>query len=273
MNKQEFLMRLSKGLSGLPREDREERLSFYSEIKLNEGISVYKDNFNQVIIDKLHDNENARINFFTTSLSKTHELIQNIGNILYDKEYNMDEIASVFKNNLNICDLSIGNYVQSDYNILDLESYHDLDDQFTVVNYINTLITCEKELIILDSKGYLNQENCNLFVRKIKEMFEYKLPEPVLQEKSVIKRISDSLSIYRINTVGIFYPLHLLVEYDNKYYGIMLLENPDNTEFAILNEYREFKSNDLPIIVKWLSEFVFDYDNVLDSIVKEIRSW
>ena len=42
MNKQEFLMRLSKGLSGLPREDREERLSFYSEMiddRIEEGLS------------------------------------------------------------------------------------------------------------------------------------------------------------------------------------------------------------------------------------------
>ena len=42
MNKQEFLLSLRKGLSGLPQDDIEERLSFYSEIiddKIEEGIS------------------------------------------------------------------------------------------------------------------------------------------------------------------------------------------------------------------------------------------
>ena len=42
MNKQEFLMRLSKGLSGLPKDDVEERLSFYSEMiddRIEEGLS------------------------------------------------------------------------------------------------------------------------------------------------------------------------------------------------------------------------------------------
>ncbi len=42
MNKQEFLMNLHKGLSGLPKDDIEERLNFYSEIiddKVEEGAS------------------------------------------------------------------------------------------------------------------------------------------------------------------------------------------------------------------------------------------
>lgn len=245
---------------------------FYSDIKANNGIVASKENYNQVIIDKIHNDINVKINFFTSSLSKTHKIIQNIGNVLYDKDYSMDDIANVFKNNLNICDLAVGNLIQAEYNILDLESYYTLDDEYTVMSYINTLICCEKELIILDTKNYLKQEINSLFIKKIKDLFKYKLPKPVLQEKSVIKKISDSLAIYQIKTIGIYEPLHLLVEYDNHYYGLILLENPLNTEFAILNEYREFKSNDLPIIIKWLSEFIFDYDKVLDSIVKEIRS-
>ena len=77
------------------------------------------------------------------------------------------------------------------YNILDLESYYTLDDEYTVMSYINTLICCEKELIILDTKNYLKQEINSLFIKKIKDLFKYKLPKPVLQDKSVIKKISD----------------------------------------------------------------------------------
>ena len=81
-----------------------------------------------------------------------------------------------------------------------------------------------------------------------------------------------SLLKYRIKTVGVFKPLHLVVEYDNKYYGILLLENPNNTEFTLLNEYREFKSNEFPIIVRWLTDLVYDYDEIIKGIAKEIRS-
>ena len=42
MNKQEFLMQLRKGLSYMPQEDIEERLTFYSEMiddRMEEGLS------------------------------------------------------------------------------------------------------------------------------------------------------------------------------------------------------------------------------------------
>ena len=42
MNKQEFLAELQKGLSGLPQEDRDERLAFYGEMlddRMEEGLS------------------------------------------------------------------------------------------------------------------------------------------------------------------------------------------------------------------------------------------
>ena len=42
MNKQEFLAGLQKGLSGLPQEDVEERLTFYGEMlddRMEEGLS------------------------------------------------------------------------------------------------------------------------------------------------------------------------------------------------------------------------------------------
>ena len=42
MSKQEFLAQLRKGLSGLPQDDREERLAFYSEMiedQMEDGLS------------------------------------------------------------------------------------------------------------------------------------------------------------------------------------------------------------------------------------------
>ena len=45
MNKQAFLTQLRKGLSGLPQEDIEERLTFYSEMiddRIEEGLSEYE---------------------------------------------------------------------------------------------------------------------------------------------------------------------------------------------------------------------------------------
>ena len=245
---------------------------FYAQSSMNHGISIYNDNYNHIIMEKIHNNPNCKINFFTTSLHKIHNIIQNVGNVLYDKDYSMNDIAYFFENNLNVCDLSVGNFIQADYNIIDLDSYYNINDNFTTVNYISNLLCCGKEVIILDSKGYLHNNELGTFVDKLKKLQNYDLPAPVLQERTIIEKISNSLLKYRIKTVGVFKPLHLVVEYDNKYYGILLLENPNNTEFTLLNEYREFKSNEFPIIVRWLTDLVYDYDEIIKGIAKEIRS-
>lgn len=245
---------------------------FFSPINSNKGISVSTENFNSIVLKRFRKDNNCKINFFTTSYSKMHELFQNVSNVLYDIGYSVNSISLFFKNNLNICDLYLGNLIEADYNILDLESYYDNQNDIEIQNMINSLLACKKELIIYDSKNHLNDENETKLISNIKNIINYKLPEPNLIENTIIEKIANSLEKYRIKTIGAYYPLHLVIEEDNHYYGILILENPSNTEFTILNEYREFKSNDLPIIVRWLSDLVDDYDGVIKGIVKEIRS-
>ena len=84
--------------------------------------------------------------------------------------------------------------------------------------------------------------------------------------------LSQMLSKYQIKTKLISNPLHLVVEYDDKYYGIMILENPSTTEFTFLNEYREYDSYDFPIEIVWLSNLVEDYNKAIGEIVRGIKS-
>ena len=51
----------------------------------------------------------------------------------------------------------------------------------------------------------------------------------------------------------------------------MIVENPNNTDFTVLNTYREIKSNSMPIIMIWLSDLVENYARTINDIVKEIR--
>ena len=244
---------------------------FYNEKKLNHGMSIYKDNYNQIIIDKFHNEEKCKINFFTTSLAKTRDIVQNLGNSLFDRNYSVSDISKFLTNNLNMCDLSIGNIIDADYNILDLESYYQIDDEAIIESYINQIVCCGKELIILDSKNHLNDEDCSKFVIRLKKLLKYKIPHPKFVKETLVEKISTSLSSVSTKIIGIFDPLHLVVENNEKYFGIVILENPNNTDFTILNEYREFKSNDFPIIIKWLSDFVDDYDETIKSIIGVIK--
>lgn len=245
---------------------------FYTEVEKNKGIVVAQENYNSIILNIYRENPECRINFFTSSLSIMHEIYQNIGNVLYDKGLMMDEIYSFFKNNLNIADLSIGYLLDAEYNIIDLDSYCDINDVTVCTNLLNRLMCCSTQLIIIDNKDLLKSEKPSKFINKLNEVRNFKLPQCVLQEDSIVNSISKSLAKYRIKTIGVFDPLHLVVEYDNRYYGIMIFENPNNTEFTLLNKYREFKSNDFPIIIVWLSSLAEKYNEAISEIVKGIRS-
>lgn len=245
---------------------------FYSDVSKNKGIVVSKENYNSIILNLYKENPECKINFFTSSFSIMHEIYQNIGNVLYDKGLMMDEINIFFKNNLNVADLAVGYLLDADYNIIDLESYSDINDESVCTNMMNSLMSCTTQFIIFDNKDLLKQEKPSTFIKKINEMKNYKLPACDLQEDTIIYNVSKSLARYRIKTIGVFNPLHLVVEYEDKYYGIMFFENPSNTEFTLLNKYREFKTNDFPIVIVWLSSLAEDYNKTISEIVKGIRS-
>jgi len=168
--------------------------------------------------------------------------------------------------------LTNGYSLDSDYNVLYLDSYNEINDEALAINMIRTLLNCSKKLIVIDNKHHLSEEKYSAFVKQIDLVINHQLSKCVLQENTIISQISKSLSKYQIKTKLISSPLHLVEEYDRKYFGILIFENPGNTEFTLLNEYREFKSYDFPIVVVWLSSLVDDYNKAINEIVKGIRS-
>ena len=244
---------------------------FYSDINKNKGVSICKDNYNSLIAKLIKRNSEAKINFFTSSIAKAHNIYQVIGNILYDKGLSANEISKYFEDKLNICDLKLGYSIEADYNILDLSTYHDVNDEYISYNMADLLISCGSELIILDSKNLLNKSDKNKkFVELIINIIEEEPKELTYLPQTLQDKISKTLRRSQIKTLGSYYPLSLVLEYDNKYYGLMIIENPECTEFTIINEYREFKSNDFPISVVWLSDLVDDFGKAMQKVVKEI---
>ena len=128
------------------------------------------------------------------------------------------------------------------------------------------------EIIILDDKNILSEEETSKFIEHINLIKKPVDLNLYLPEDSVIEKLSKGLVRYRIKTIGSFKPINLVVEYDGMYFGIIIIENPDTTDFTLLNEYREFKSIDFPITIVWLSDLVENYNKTLQRIVKEIRS-
>lgn len=245
---------------------------FYSKKEHNKGIRISKENYIALILKLYRENHNCRINFFTASLTKANILLQNISNVLYDRGLSIYEINNFFKENVNISDLQEGYMIDADYNILDLESYSNINEEYLSINMINMLLCCDVEIIILDDKNILSEEETSKFIEHINLIKKPVDLNLYLPEDSVIERLSKGLVRYRIKTIGSFKPINLVVEYDGMYFGIIIIENPDTTDFTLLNEYREFKSIDFPITIVWLSDLVENYNKTLQRIVKEIRS-
>lgn len=245
---------------------------FYSDVESNKGIKVSKENCNSLLLKLYKENPEYKINYFTSSYNKMHNIFQTVGNVLYDKGCSIYEINRYFSDNLNVSDLQTGYLIEADYNILDLASYNHIDDGFVSVSMINELLGCKKELIIIDSKDDLCKDHSKRFVMEIKKTVNHVVPQFFVEDNSVVEKISNSLSGYRIKTVGTYLPLNLVVEYEGKYYGIMIFENPGSTDFAIMNEYREINSSDFPIIIIWLSDLVNDYNKIIKKVVEGIRS-
>lgn len=245
---------------------------FYSEKEKNNGIYVTNDDYRSILLNLYRENPDGKINFFSSSLSMMHNIFEEMGKQLYDKWLSMEQIYDYFKYTLNVSDLSVGYLINADYNVLDLHSYCNVNDEVICDNMINALLSCSKKLIIYDGKNDLYQEKKSKFIEKLLNTINFELPHCVLQDNTIIDSVSKSLAKYQITTVGVYYPLHLVVEYENNYVGIMLFENPNNTEFTIMNKYREFKGNDFPIVIIWLSDLVENYHKAIGDAVKEIRS-
>lgn len=245
---------------------------FYSEVEDNKGIKISKENYNSLILKLYRENNDNKINFFTSSYKKMHNIFQTIGNVLYDKGSSIYEISRYFNDNLNVSDLQTGYVIESDYNILDLSSYNHIDDEFISVSMIDALLSCKKELIIIDNNNILSKEDNSHFIQEVKKVVNHELPKFYVQKDSIVEKISRSLVRYRIKTIGTYLPINLVVEYENKYFGIVIFENPGSTEFSIMNEYREITSSDFPISIVWLSDLVNDFHKTIQRIVMEIRS-
>ena len=77
MTKKEFLSGLRKKLSGLPQEDSEERLNFYSEIiddRVEEGLSE-EERREQMYLDNWHVNSKGHKVYAEQIIGKIDELL------------------------------------------------------------------------------------------------------------------------------------------------------------------------------------------------------
>ncbi len=243
---------------------------FYSDVKKNQGISIVSGTPLNVLIELYKDNPKSIVNFFTPSLSDTREIYQKLTQIFVNEGYNEKNIFSFYRNQLNVCDLKLGYFYDADFNILDLKQYSSLDDEYSAINMVNTLLSCHRQLIILDADGYLENDIDTHFMRNLKNII-HQSTEPVsFVMDDVVTKLADDLAKYKIKAIGSYNQYSLIVQFHQRYYGIMLFEDPKMTEFEILNHYRSIGTGMFPTIAIWIVEWATHPEQTIEKIVREI---
>ena len=135
---------------------------------------------------------------------------------------------------------------------------------------VNTLLSCHRQLIILDADGYLEKDIDTHFMRNLKNII-HQSTEPVsFVMDDVVTKLADDLAKYKIKAIGSYNQYSLIVQFHQRYYGIMLFEDPKMTEFEILNHYRSIGTGMFPTIAIWIVEWATHPEQTIEKIVREI---
>lgn len=244
----------------------------YQEYYDNFGAEVLTDKVLEYISMLLKENSRNIINVFVSSITKQRWIYEELSNILLEDGFSEAQIISIFRNNLNIANLESGYMLHSDYNILFLEDYYEIDVEYIAVNLIDIVLQCSRKLLIYDSNNYLNIKNASKFLKEIRRILTGRNVFSKAEKEGILgvlaKKLEESQLI--VYSSGSF---SLTVRKQSRLYGIILLWDVDNPSDRTLNLYREYvyyRELGYRVFLIWLSELVQSVKGVAQKITEEI---
>jgi hypothetical protein len=159
----------------------------------------------------------------------------------------------------------------ADYNILFLEDYYEIDQEYLVFDMIDNMILCRKQIIIYDYYDRLGQDNDSLFMRKLRSVIDNKFTFKKEFSSPLVQQIAAKLEkqkyiVYSSNDLTLF------VRDKNKLFGVLLFWDIEKSNFDIINDYRDFyvlnNKNNFKTIIVWAMEP--SVDDIVKKIVEEI---
>ena len=117
--------------------------------------------------------------------------------------------------------LSLAYMYDADYNILFLEDYYEIDQEYLVFDMIDNMILCRKQIIIYDYYDRLGQDNDSLFMRKLRSVIDNKFTFKKEFSSPLVQQIAAKLEkqkyiVYSSNDLTLF------VRDKNKLFGVLL---------------------------------------------------
>lgn len=249
--------------------------AFRSKVSESFGVDIIYRDASKYLANLIINNSNVLINYFTSKLETKVTLTEEISQILLDNNIEPDLIFTIITKRLNIVDLFSDYVYDADYNILDLKDYYHKEyDQLTLKNLMG-LVTCKKQLIIIDTENIIRQENNNQFmmaldsILKPSSMFNAEIQE-------VLYKLASELSKFGIIVHGTLFDLNLVLERNNTFYGVLLFANPDNAHINLIEDYRDYyevcKKNNMKVLIVNIIDLVSEFNEVIEYINRETAS-
>ena len=241
----------------------------------NIGYEITNKEALSIIVDLLLKNREVEINYFVPTIVKKLSFIEKLSQQLINNGFSAEEIFRIITKQLNIVDLFTGYAYDASYNIVDLDDYYNVSNEFLEIKYISRLITAQKKLYIIDKQYFISNDNDVLFIHMLKQVFSN---NNFINKKiqDVALKLSKRLSELDIKVYGDLYQFTLVLERNNTLYNVLLFVNPNKNRIDLLEDYREYylasKAKNMNVLYIWLIDLYENMDKVIDYINKETLS-
>lgn len=159
----------------------------------NVGLEIIEDELYDYIYNLYKSNYeiNIKINYFTKGIKKQREFFEGFSNFMLLKGSKIEEIIYCLTKMVNVVDLDDEYLFNANYNIIDFESYYDIDVDYINDNLISCLLLCQDKLVIYDNNLLLNKDYSYRFFETIKNILD--------DRDSVFEELNVNMSLYELN--------------------------------------------------------------------------
>lgn len=206
----------------------------------NVGLEIVEDGLYEYIYNLLKTNYeiNIKVNYFTKGIKKQREFFEDFSKFMISKGVKKEEIIYCLTEMINVVDLDTEYLYNAHYNIIDFESYYDIDVDYINDNLISSLLLCQDKLVIYDNNLLLNKDYSYRFFETIKNILDDR--EAIFEELNANESLYELNECIRKNDIESYYSQdnEIVMIRNNKVLTTMVVLGDDSSSEA-LNYYRD----------------------------------
>ncbi|NLD26994.1 MAG: hypothetical protein GX661_06505 [Acholeplasmataceae bacterium] len=237
------------------------------------GLEKLSGNIPEYLCRLLIADRKCVINLFMRNYLHQRNVYDELADMLLKQGFTGEEIISVFREKLNICDLELGYLFDADYNILVLQDYYQTESEYVVVNMIDNLLLCKRKLVVFDNRELLNSTYESRFINELRriqnnEEIYHPVQGPEMLQNLVQKLEHAGLKVYSDSVYN------FIIKKDDAVYAAIVFWDTSRTDYGVLDDYREYYINRkfVKTFVIWSLELSESVQKVADRIIEAINN-